>query len=182
MCPCKVKRALHNETPDGGIRRMILLVMGVTGAGKTTVGKLLAQRLGWRFLDADSFHLPENIEKMKHGIPLTDADRDPWLAAIHSELLNLVATNQNAVLACSALKQSYRDKLALGLELRVCYLKGTYDEIKARLEGRSGHFAGAAILAGQFSDLEEPQDAVVLGVSESPEDIVRGALRKLSLG
>lgn len=182
MCPRKLKRALHNETLDKGIRRMILLVMGVTGAGKTTVGKLLAQRLGWLFLDADSFHPPGNIEKMKQGVPLTDADREPWLAALHLELLNLAATSQNAVLACSALKQSYRDKLGLGLDLRVCYLKGTYAEIKTRLQGRSGHFAGEAILAGQFSDLEEPRHAVVLRVSESPEEIVREALRKLSLG
>jgi gluconokinase len=161
---------------------MILLVMGVTGSGKTTVGKLLAQRLGWLFLDADVFHPPENIEKIKHGVPLTDADREPWLAAIHTELLKCAAENKDAVLACSALKQSYRETLASGLDLRICYLKGTYREIAARLHSRTGHFAGETILAGQFSDLEEPRDALVLRVSNAPEEIVRRALRKLKLG
>jgi len=161
---------------------MILLVMGVTGSGKTTVGKLLAQRLGWLFLDADAFHPAENIEKMKHGVPLTDQDREPWLAAIHAQLLKCAAKNQDAVLACSALKQSYRETLAAGVELRICYLKGTYREIAARLQSRTGHFAGEGILAGQFADLEEPRDALVLRVSETSEEIVGDVLRKLKLG
>ena len=161
---------------------MILLVMGVTGSGKTTVGKLLAQRLGWLFLDADAFHPAENIEKMKHGVPLTDQDREPWLVAIHAELLECAAKNQDAVLACSALKQSYRETLAAGVELRICYLKGTYREIAARLQSRTGHFAGEGILAGQFADLEEPRDALVLRVSETSEEIVGDVLRKLKLG
>jgi gluconokinase len=161
---------------------MILLVMGVTGSGKTTVGKLLAQRLGWLYLDADYFHPPENISKMQRGVPLTDEDREPWLAAIHAELLKCAAKNQDAVLACSALKQSYRETLASGVDLRICYLRGTYSEISARLKSRSGHFAGEAILAGQFADLEEPRDALVLRVSYAPEDIVLHVLRKLNLG
>jgi gluconokinase len=161
---------------------MILLVMGVTGSGKTTVGKLLAQSLGWLFLDADDFHPAENIEKMKHGVPLTDEDRVPWLAAIHAELLKCAAKNQDAVLACSALKQSYRETLASGVDLRICYLKGAYSEIKSRLEKRGGHFAGEAILSGQFSDLEEPRDALSLRVSDTPQEIVQDALRKLKLG
>jgi gluconokinase len=161
---------------------MILLVMGVTGSGKTTAGKLLAQSLGWLFLDADDFHPADNIEKMKHGVPLTDEDREPWLAAIHGELLKCAAKNQDAVLACSALKQSYRETLASGVDLRICYLKGTYSEIESRLENRSGHFAGEAILSGQFSDLEEPRDALVMRVSDAPEEIVQDALRKLKLG
>ena len=161
---------------------MILLVMGVTGSGKTTLGKLLAQRLGWLFLDADDFHPAENIEKMKHGVPLTDQDREPWLVAIHAELLECAAKNQDAVLACSALKQSYRETLAAGVELRICYLKGTYREMAARLQSRTGHFAGEGILAGQFADLEEPRDALVLRVSETSEEIVGDVLRKLKLG
>jgi gluconokinase len=161
---------------------MILLVMGVTGSGKTTVGKLLAQRLGWLFLDADAFHPGENIEKMKHGVPLTDQDREPWLVAIHAQLLKCAAKNQDAVLACSALKQSYRETLAAGVELRICYLKGTYREMAARLQSRMGHFAGEGILAGQFADLEEPRDALVLRVSETSEEIVGDVLRKLKLG
>jgi gluconokinase len=161
---------------------MILLVMGVTGAGKTTVGKLLAQRLGWLFLDADDFHPAANIEKMKHGVPLTDEDREPWLVAIHAELLKCAAENKDAVLACSALMQSYRERLAEGVELRICYLKATYSEIAARVQSRTGHFAGEGILAGQFADLEEPRDGLVLRVSETPEEIVGDALRKLKLG
>jgi gluconokinase len=161
---------------------MILLVMGVTGSGKTTVGKLLAQRLGWLFLDADDFHPAENIEKMKHGVPLTDQDREPWLAAIHAELQKCAGKKQDAVLACSALKESYRERLAAGVDLRICYLKGTYSEIAARLQSRTGHFAGEAILAGQFADLEEPRDALVLPVSNTPEEIVGDVLRKLQLG
>lgn len=160
---------------------MILLVMGVTGSGKTTVGKLLAQRLGWLFLDADDFHPPENIEKMKHGVSLTDEDREPWLAAIHTELLKCAAKNQDAVLACSALKQSYREKFASGVDLRICYLKGIYSEIRSHLKSRSGHFAGEAILAGQFSELEEPSDAIVLRVSNTPEESVQEALQSLNL-
>jgi gluconokinase len=158
---------------------MVILVMGVTGAGKTTVGKLLAQRLGWKFLDADDFHPPENIEKMKHGIPLTDSDREPWLAAIHAALLDDAA--QNVVLACSALKQKYREKLAAGLEMRICYLKGSFEAISSHIEHRTGHFAGEAILAGQFADLEEPDDAMVLDATATPEENVRVALSKLNL-
>jgi gluconokinase len=161
---------------------MILLVMGVTGSGKTTAGKLLAQRLGWLFLDADDFHPAENIEKMKQGVPLSDEDRKPWLVAIHASLLQCGAKMQDAVLACSALKQSYRDRLASGVDLRICYLQGSYPEIAARLQGRTGHFAGEAILAGQFADLEEPRDALVLRASDPPEEIVRDVLRKLELG
>jgi gluconokinase len=161
---------------------MILLVMGVTGSGKTTVGKLLASRLGWVFLDADDFHPAENIAKMESGVALSDADREPWLAAIHAELLKCAAKNQDAVLACSALKQSYRERLAAGVDLRTCYLKGTHSEIAARLQSRTGHFAGEAILAGQFADLEEPCDALVLRVSDTPEEIVRHVLQQLRLG
>jgi gluconokinase len=161
---------------------MVILVMGTTGAGKSTVGKLLAARLDWAFLDADDFHPPANIEKMKHGIPLTDADRLPWLANIHAELLRLGQAKQNVVLACSALKQSYRDQLSAGLDFRVVYLRGTYDQMRRQIEGRHGHFAGEAILAGQFADLEEPKDALVLDVSHSPEQLVAEAIRLLHLG
>jgi gluconokinase len=160
---------------------MVILVMGVTGAGKTTVGKLLAQRLGWQFLDADDFHPPANIEKMKHGIALNDADREPWLAAIHAALLDYAAKNQNAVLACSALKQKYRERLAAGLDMRICYLKGSFEEISSHIEHRTGHFAGEAILAGQFADLEEPDDAVVLDATAPPEENVSEALTKLHI-
>src|ERR1043166_9928672 len=108
---------------------MIILVMGTTGAGKTTVGRLVARKLGWIFLDADDFHPPANIEKMKHGIPLTDADRAPWLANIHSRLQQLSGEGKNAVLACSALKQSYRDTLPARLDFRIVYLRGKYEQM-----------------------------------------------------
>jgi gluconokinase len=160
---------------------MIILVMGVTGSGKTTVGKMLASRLGWVFLDADNFHSAENVEKMRRGIPLSDADREPWLEAIHAELLKCAEKNKDAVLACSALKQSYRERLGAGVELRIVYLKGTYEEIAARLQRRTGHFAGEGILAGQFADLEEPRAALVVRIGDAKE-IVGAVLRGLKIG
>lgn len=160
---------------------MILLVMGVTGAGKTTIGKRLANRLGWPFLDADDFHPPANIEKMTHGIPLTDADRAPWLANMHAELQRLTSLGQNAVLACSALKQSYRDILSAGLDTRVIYLRGTYDQMRQHILARHGHFAGEAILAGQFADLQEPDDALILDVGAAPGELVDAAISQLGL-
>ncbi len=162
---------------------MILLVMGVTGSGKTTVGKLLAQRLGWLFLDADDFHPAENIEKMKHGVPLTRR-RSQAVAGCDSRgtAESVRRKIQDAVLACSALKQSYRESLASAVDLRICYLKGTYREIAVRLQSRTGHFAGEGILAGQFADLEEPRDALVATRQRTPEEIVGDVLRKLKLG
>ena len=160
---------------------MVILVMGTTGAGKSTVGKLLAARLDWAFLDADDFHPAANIEKMKHGIPLTDADRLPWLANIHVELLRLSQAKQEVVLACSALKQSYRDQLSAGLDFRVVYLRGTYDQMRRHIEARHGHFAGESILAGQFADLEEPKEALVLDVSHSAEQLAAEVIRLLHL-
>jgi gluconokinase len=160
---------------------MIILVMGVTGSGKTTVGKMLASRLGWVFLDADNFHSAENVEKMRRGIPLSDADRGPWLAAIHAELVKCAGEKVDAVLACSALKESYRERLVAGVEMRIVYLKGAYGEIAARLQRRTGHFAGEGILAGQFADLEEPQGALVVRIGDAKE-IVGVVLRELRIG
>lgn len=160
---------------------MILLVMGTTGAGKTTVGKLLAARLDWPFLDADDFHPPANIEKMKHGFPLTDADRAPWLANMHAELQRLTSQGKNVVLACSALKQSYRETLSAGLDFRLIYLRGTYAQMRQHILARHGHFAGEAILAGQFADLEEPANALVLDVSTIPDELVSTAISRLNL-
>src|SRR4029077_3899040 len=158
---------------------MIIVVMGVTGSGKTTIGNLLARRLGWEFADADDFHSPANKEKMHKGIPLSDADRLPWLAAMHDQIAKWVAPNQNVVLACSALKQSYRQLLWNGPEVQFVFLKGTYELIAERLRARKGHFADEHILAGQFRDLEEPSDAVAVDISVSPEKIVDEILLRI---
>jgi len=155
--------------------------MGVTGSGKSTTGKLLAERLGWVFLEADEFHSPENIAKMHNGIPLTDADRRPWLDAIHARLVALHAEEKNVVLACSALKESYRQRLAKNLLVEIVYLKGSPAFIGRRLSQRRGHFAGTPILAGQFADLEEPRDAFIVSSELPPEEIARKILRHFSL-
>jgi gluconokinase len=157
---------------DGPQSLMIVLVMGPTGSGKTTVGSLLAQGLGWAFADGDSFHSVTNIQKMSQGIPLNDADRAPWLKAIHGAMASWVAEGKNVVLACSALKRQYRDELYHGPEVRLVYLKGSYELILHRLEARHGHFARESILASQFAILEEPEDAVVVDVNGSPQEIV----------
>jgi len=160
---------------------MIVMVMGVTGSGKTTVGELLAKRLGCEFADADDFHSAANKDKMHRGIPLTDADRMPWLAAIHQKLVECNAQHQNLVLGCSALKQSYRDQLVRDLEVRLVYLKGSYELIDKRLRARKGHFADDKILAAQFADLQEPSNAVVVDIHSEPEQIVDEICRRLSL-
>ena len=160
---------------------MIIVVMGPTGSGKTTVGTLLAQRLGWDFVDADEFHSAANKAKMHAGIPLTDADRVPWLAAIRKQIERWLAENRNVVLACSALKQSYRAILWRDGEVKLVYLKGTYELIAQRLRSRHGHFADEHILAGQFADLEEPTDALVVDISATPETIVEEICRGLEL-
>jgi gluconokinase len=160
---------------------MIIVVMGPTGSGKTTIGSLLAARLAWHFADADDFHSAGNKEKMHNGIPLTDADRLPWLAAIHGQIAEWVVLKQNVVLACSALKQSYRQLLWNGSEVQFVYLKGSYELIAERLRARKGHFADEHILAGQFRDLEEPSDAVAVDIRGSPEEIVDEICRRLGL-
>jgi gluconokinase len=160
---------------------VIIIVMGVTGAGKTTIGTLLAQQLAWDFADADSFHPPSNIEKMSRGIPLTDADRVPWLQAIRDAMVQWLTHGKNVGLACSALKRSYRDLLVFSPEIRLIYLKGSYDLIRGRLLLRHGHFATEQLLSSQFADLEEPQDAVVVSASRTPEELVREIRASLKL-
>jgi ACS family tartrate transporter-like MFS transporter len=159
---------------------MVLLVMGVTGSGKSTVARLLAARLGWVFLEADDFHSPANKEKMHRGIPLSDDDRLPWLDAIQAELVRQNKAGNNVVLACSALKEEYRKRLSHGLDVKVVYLKGSFELIESRLRGRTGHFAGESILVDQFAVLEEPHDAIVVDVAAPPEAIVDQVLSNLS--
>jgi gluconokinase len=155
--------------------------MGPTGSGKTTIGELLAAQMHWEFADADNFHSPANIEKMSHGIPLTDADRGPWLAAMRDAIVQWIADRANVVLACSALKHAYREELRAGPEVKIVYLKGTYELFRQRILGRHGHFAGEGILAGQFADLEEPADAVTVDAAHTPEEIVAEIRTKLGL-
>lgn len=160
---------------------MIVIVMGTTGSGKTTVGTLLAKRLGWEFADADDFHPAANVEKMKHGIPLNDADRAPWLKALRDKIADWIAGSRNAILACSALKQSYRDELRVSQDVRFLYLKGSYELFSQRVLARKGHYAKQDLVASQFADLEEPTDAVTVDTRESPEAIVAEASARLGL-
>jgi gluconokinase len=160
---------------------MVVIVMGVTGAGKTTVGGLLAGQMGWEFADADSFHSQENVEKMQRGIPLDDADRAPWLKAMQDAITGWISEGKNVVLACSALKRIYRDELRIGPEVKIVYLKGTRELIGSRLLLRKGHFAGESILAGQFADLEEPRDAIVADVHLPPALVVRQIREQMGL-
>lgn len=157
---------------------MVLILMGVVGAGKTTIGMLLAQKLGWQFADADEFHPQQNIEKIRHGIPLTDSDRAPWLAALRQSIEKWNAEGRKVVLACSALKRSYRKELQTG-PVRFVYLKGDYDLLSRRLRSRQGHFASESILKSQLADLEEPEDAITVTVEKSPDEIVSEIIRKL---
>jgi len=151
---------------------MIVIVMGVVGSGKTTVGQLLAQQLHWEFADADDFHPSANIEKIRHGIPLDDADREPWLDRLRQEIEKWIAQGRNVVLACSALKRSYRRKLEAGPEVRFVYLKGSGALIAERLRSRHGHFADEKILASQLADLEEPESALTVDIAATPAQIV----------
>lgn len=152
---------------------VIIVVMGVTGAGKTTVGRLLARELGWEYVEGDDFHSEANVAKMRRGIPLGEEDRRPWLESLRAELGKHDAKGQNMVLACSALKRDYRKMLGVGPGVRFVYLKGDAQRITERLRARRGHFAGEKILAGQFADLEEPDGAVVVDIDATPEAMVR---------
>jgi len=161
---------------------LVLIVMGVVGAGKTTVGTLLAQKLGWQFADADDFHSPENIEKIRRGIPLDDSDRAPWLSALRNAILQRNAKGRNVVLACSALKRGYRKELRAVL-VRFVYLKGSSRVILDRLRSRHGHFAKEAILESQLAALEEPgsdePDVITVDIDQPPDAIVSEIIAKL---
>lgn len=158
---------------------MVAIIMGVAGSGKTLIGTALAKSLNWKFADADDFHPAANIEKMTRGIPLTDKDREPWLRAMRNAIDGWIKSGENAVLACSALKQRYRDQLIHIPETRFVYLKGSPDLIYSRLSLRQDHFMKPEMLASQFTDLEEPADAMILDISGSPEEIVAEIKRRL---
>ena len=165
---------------------MIVVVMGVSGVGKTTVGVALARRLGWPFLDADDFHSTANVEKMRRGVPLTDDDRRPWLDAIGRELARRAADG-DVVLACSALHRWHRDALragAHGADVRFVFLRAGYDEIDARMRARTGHFMPESLLRSQLDTLEPPDATEALAVdAAAPSDaIVDAIVRGLALG
>jgi gluconokinase len=147
--------------------------MGVSGCGKTTVGKALAAKLGWDFYDADDYHPSENIAKMSSGIQLDDGDRAPWLASLHGLISDCLNENRNGVLACSALKESYRQILLAGNQgLRIVYLKGDYELIWARMIDRSDHYMKPEMLTSQFEVLDEPMNGLVVDISKSVDEIV----------
>jgi gluconokinase len=151
---------------------MIVILMGPTGVGKTTVGEILGRDLGWEFADADRFHSPANVEKMSKGIGLTDTERKPWLEALRKKIQDWIAVGQSGVLACSALKKSYREILSVGPEVKWVYLKGSLAEIAKRVAERKGHYAKESLVASQFEALEEPTDALTVDVDQTPEQIV----------
>lgn len=160
---------------------MVILVMGVAGSGKTTVGQLLAGDLGWLFADADDYHSAANKIKMSAGVPLTDEDRQPWIESLHNAILGWIASNENAVLACSALKQEYREKLMVATDVKVVFLRGTFGVIQQRLADRPSHFMNPILLRSQFDTLEEPANAVVVDVAAPPEAIVLRIRKELQI-
>ena len=163
---------------------MIVVLFGVAGSGKTTLGQILASELGWSFYDADEFHSPENIDKMHGGAPLTDADREPWLQRVRGLIERCLATNENAVIACSALKRTYRERLCLTSEVRFVYLRGTPQLIAARLKARRGHFMESDMSETQFATLEEPgsdEETITIDIAHPPHALIGEIKQKLSL-
>ena len=162
-----------------------LIVMGVSGSGKSTIGEALAARLSWVYEDADTFHPASNIAKMSAGQPLTDEDRWPWLQAIADEIDRACKAGEHVVIACSALKRSYRDVLVHGRDdVRIVYLRGTQELIASRLSGRKGHFMPPGLLASQFKTLEPPdpdENPLIVSIDASVEEIVDDIISQLRL-
>ena len=163
---------------------VVIIICGVTGAGKTTIGQLLAQELEWEFHDADDFHSAANIAKMKGGVPLTDKDRQPWLDKLRELIEQCLVAGKNAVLACSALKKAYRDCLRVSDGVKFVFLRGNRRKISEQLQHRHEHFMNLVLLDSQFEDLEEPQPsehALLLELGPSPGDLVELIKTKLKL-
>lgn len=160
----------------------VILVMGVAGSGKSTIAKALADQLGATLLDADDFHSPANVAKMARGEALQDSDREGWLARLRTRIDEVLAAKGSAVLACSALKRTYRESLGVGRTgIALVYLKGSFELIRERLLQRTDHFMKDSMLASQFAALEEPTDAIVVDAAKSPDDIVRAILTALGV-
>ena len=161
---------------------MVVIVMGVSGAGKTTIGRMLADSLGWEFCDGDDLHPAANRDKMARGVALTDADRLPWLSAIRGAIDGFLASGRNAIVACSALKKSYRKMLAADpAQTRLVWLDGSRKLIAQRIAARRGHFMPAGLLASQFAALEPPSCAVRVAVTGPPAEIVAAIRRELAI-
>jgi gluconokinase len=164
---------------------VIVIVFGVSGAGKTTISKLLAEELGWRFYEADDFHSRANIEKMRRGVALTDEDRSPWLESLHQLIKRSLEGGENAVLSCSALKRAYRERLRVSDEVKFVFLRGDHALIEKQLLGRRGHFMNPELLRSQFAHLEEPkpdEDVVTIELGRTSQEIVEEIKTKLHLG
>ena len=160
---------------------MVIILMGVSGSGKTTVGQLLAGQLAWEFADGDNYHPRANIKKMRNGVPLTDADREPWLDELRAVIAGWIADEKNGVLACSALRQVYRERLLVDKQVRFVYLKAARDVLSQRLLQRQDHYMKESMLTSQLSTLEEPIDSTIVNANESPAVIVREIRANLGL-
>ena len=160
---------------------MVIVFTGVSGAGKTTVGKLMAQELGWPFYEGDDYHPAVNIEKMIRGVALTDEDRRPWLEALRALIATILARGDNAVVACSALKQSYRAMLRSAGAVVFVHLKVNRKLVRERLQNRQGHFMNPGLVDSQFATLEEAQTALTMDAALPPDEIVRQVRRALSV-
>jgi gluconokinase len=163
---------------------VIVIIFGVSGAGKTTIGELLARELDWHFYEADDFHPQANIEKMRGGVPLTDEDRWPWLDSLRDLIKRSIAKSEDAVLACSALKRAYRQHLRVSAEVELVFLCGEYGLIAEQLRHRCGHFMNPALLRSQFADLEEPQPeegVLTIELGRTPQDLVEEIKTKVRL-
>lgn len=159
-----------------------LILMGVSGCGKTSVGELLSQELGWPFYDGDDFHPPANVAKMAAGTPLDDADRQPWLQALHDLIHQHLEEGKSILLACSALKEAYRETLAAcNPGTLFVYLKGDFDLIFGRMQARAGHYMKAEMLRSQFEALEEPEEALVVNIDQGAEQITAIIIRELQV-
>jgi carbohydrate kinase (thermoresistant glucokinase family) len=156
---------------------MILVLMGVSGSGKSTVGRLLSERLKWPFLDGDDLHPQANIEKMSRGIPLGDADRWPWLERVREVMRRHEQQHENLIVACSALKQEYRTYLSENLQVKWVYLTASLEILRERLEARHGHFMKADMLKSQWETLEEPRDAIRVSVEKDTAEIVEEIIK-----